>query len=181
MGSLYYLYLTIKGSVQPNKITFFFWGLLPMIGFFAQYEQDISSVIWVTFAMGLIPFLIVGAAFFNPQAYWELRKLDYVLATMAVLSVVIWQATDNPNLALSMAIVADFIAGVPTIMKSYTHPFSEDWRPYALNVIGFGIGIFAVQSWKFEEYSFVVYLFCMTIIFTSIIFFRQKKLAYEIH
>lgn len=176
LGGVYYLYLTIKGDVQPNKVTFFFWGLLPMIGFFAQYSQGVGSLIWVTFAIGFIPFLIVIAASFNPRAYWKITHIDYGLAFMAMITMVIWYLTQNPLLALSLAIAADFFAGLPTLLKSYTNPFSEDWKPYALNSVGFFVGVLAVQSWSFEEYSFVLYLFVITSLIALVIYFRQKSL-----
>jgi hypothetical protein len=176
LGGLQYLYLTIRGKVQPNKMSYFFWGVLPCMGFLAQYEQGGGSVIWVTFVIALIPFIILIAATFNPLAYWGITKLDYALGAITVLSIIIWKATDSPEFALVFAIVADFFATIPTIIKSYTHPFSEDWRPYMLNTVGFLIGILAIQKWTFENYSFIVYVFSVTLCIAVTIYIRQMML-----
>ena len=174
LGGLQYLYLTLKGAVQPNKVSYFFWGVLPLIGFFAQQQQEVGPVIWVTLVLGIIPFIIIGAAFLNPAAYWKLHYFDYVLAAFTVFIIAVWYITNNPTLALVLAILADFFASLPTLIKSYQSPSSEDWRPYALNVFGFAIGILAIQHWVFAEYAFIVYVFCMTLTIAGVILVRQK-------
>ena len=68
-GSLAYLYLTIKGKVKPNKITWFFWGLFPLIAFSAQIYQGVGLVAWATFAAGAAPFLVLIASSFVPQLH----------------------------------------------------------------------------------------------------------------
>lgn len=176
LGSIYYLYLTIKGKVQPNKITFFFWGLFPMIAFFAQSEQDVSSVIWITFAMGFLPFLILLAAYFNPGAYWAIKPRDYYLAAIAVVSMLLWYVTENANLAIIFALIADVFASLPTILKAYNAPHSEDWKPYAINSVGFLVGVLAIQNWVFAEYSFVLYFFLLTTFLAALIYYRQQSI-----
>ncbi len=174
LGGLQYLHLTLKGTVQPNKVSYFFWGVLPLIGFFAQQQQEVGPVMWVTLVLGVIPFVIIGASFINPAAHWKLNHLDYVLAVLTVCIMVIWYITNDSMLALVLAISADFLASLPTLLKSYQSPESEDWRPYALNAFGFAIGILAIQNWVFEEYSFIIYVFCMTLAIAVTILVRQK-------
>ena len=175
LGAIQYLYLTVVGKVQPNKVTYFFWGLFPLIAFFAQSHEEVSSVAWITLAMGVLPFLIVVAAFFNKEAYWKIQRLDYGLAFMAITCMVAWYITNSAVLAIVFTLVADMFASLPTLIKSYTHPHSEDWRPYAINSLGFLIGLGAVQNWMFAEYSFVLYFFILTTTFALLIFIRQKQ------
>ncbi len=177
LGAVQYLYLTAVGKVQPNKVTYFFWGLFPLIAFFAQSHEEVSSVAWITLAMGILPFLIVLAAFFNREAYWKIQRNDYVLALMAITCMVAWYLTNNALLAIMFTLIADMFASMPTLIKSYTHPHSEDWRPYAMNAFGFLIGLCAVQTWMFAEYSFVLYFFVLTTTFTVLIFVRQKQVS----
>lgn len=173
LGSLQYLWLTLRGNVQPNRVTFFFWGVFPLIAFFAQRTQEVSSVVWITLAMGLLPFAILGATYFNAGAYWKVEKRDYILGAVAVFSMCLWYVTKEPNLAIIFALGADFFASLPTIIKSYEFPNSEDWRPYAVNAFGFLVGVLAVQNWTFAEYSFVSYFFLVTLSIATIIFLRK--------
>ncbi len=158
-GGFYYLYCTIKGTVQPNRITWFFWGAFPMIAFAAQIAQGVDLIAWATFVAGLTPFLVVFASYLNPQASWQIQKIDYVFALIAIVGVILWQVTDNANLALTFALLADLAVALPTVIKSYQFPDTEDWRAYMLSAAGFLIAILAVQEWLYENYIFVLYLF----------------------
>ncbi len=175
LGALQYLYLTAKGTVQPNRITYFFWGLFPLIAFFAQYKEEVSSVIWITLSTALLPLVIVAVSYLNPAAYWKLKHRDYFLGGLAVCAVVLWYLTNNAVLAIVFALTADFLAGIPTLLKSYAQPFSENWQPYALNAVGFIVGVLAIQEWVVAEYAYLVYLALITTVFTVLIYVRQKQ------
>ncbi|MDC1205528.1 hypothetical protein N8083_01630 [Candidatus Pacebacteria bacterium] len=167
-GSLFYLYCTIKGTVKPNRVTWFFWGLFPMIGFAAQISQGVGLVVWATFVAGFIPFLVFIAATFNLKAYWEIKKIDYIFAGIGVFSLLLWYVTQNPNLALTFAVLADFAVAVPTLLKVWNYPETETWKTYALGTVGFGIGVLSIQTWTYENYAFVIYLFLVNLLLASL-------------
>jgi len=176
IGGAQYLWLTFHGKVQPNRVTYFFWGLFPLIAFFAQSSTEVSSVIWITLAMGVLPFTILVASFLNTSAYWKINNRDYILAVIAITSMFLWYLTSNPMLAIVFALLADMFASIPTIIKCYTNPNSEDWRPYAINSVGFFVGVLAIQTWSFPEYSFVLYFFLLTLLMAVLIYVRQIQL-----
>jgi hypothetical protein len=159
LGGLYYLYETITGKTKPNRITWLLWGLFPMIIFVAQKAQGVEGLSWVSFAAGLTPFLVLLASFLNKKAYWKTEPKDYYLMAAAVFGILLWLITDNANLAILFALVADLMAGLPTVIKSYHHPETESWVAYAISAVGFGLGILAIQTFSFENFAFVCYLF----------------------
>ncbi|MFZ1250541.1 MAG: hypothetical protein WAR37_03810 [Candidatus Microsaccharimonas sp.] len=159
LGGLYYLYETIRGNTKPNRITWLLWGLFPMIIFIAQKAQGVEGLSWVSFAAGFTPFLILLASFLNKKAYWKTEPRDYYLMAAGVVGLLLWYLTDNPNLAILFALLADLMAGLPTIIKSYKHPETESWVAYAISTVGFGLSILAIQSFSFETFAFVFYLF----------------------
>jgi hypothetical protein len=161
LGGLYYLYETIVGTTQPNRITWLLWGVFPMVIFVAQRAQGVEGLSWASFVAGLTPLLIVAASFLNKDAYWRSEPRDYYLMAGAIIGIVLWAITDDPNLALLFALLADMLAGVPTLIKSYRHPRSESWIAYAISAVGFGISFLAVQTYNFENTAFVAYLFAM--------------------
>jgi hypothetical protein len=161
LGGLYYLYETIVGRTQPNRITWLLWGIFPMVIFVAQRAQGVEGLSWTSFVAGFMPLLIVAASFLNKDAYWRSEPRDYYLMAGAIIGIVLWAITDDPNLALLFALLADMLAGVPTLIKSYRHPRSESWIAYAISTFGFGISFLAVQTYNFENTAFVAYLFAM--------------------
>ncbi len=161
LGGFYYLYETIVGTAQPNRITWLLWGIFPMVIFVAQRAQGVEGLSWTSFVAGFTPFLIVAASFFNKKAYWKTEPRDYYLMAAALVGIVLWAITDDPNLALLFALLADVLAGIPTLMKAYRHPRSESWIAYAISTVGFGISLLAVQTHNLENTAFVAYIFVM--------------------
>lgn len=172
IGGFYYLYETIVGKSKPNRVTWFLWGLFPAIIFVAQRAQGVDGLSWATFAAGLTPFLILMASFLNKKAFWKTQPQDYYLMIAAFVGIVLWVLTDNPNIAILFALVADFLAGVPTLIKSYKHPETESWIAYAISTLGFGIAILAIQSFTFESSIFILYLFLMN---GTLAYFASRK------
>lgn len=158
MGGLYYFYETLTGKSQPNRVTWFLWGVLPMIVFVAQKTQGVEGVSWASFVAGFTPFLVLAASFLNKKAYWETKPLDYVCLLVAVVGIVLWMITDNANLAILFTIFADAAALFPTLLKSIKHPETESWIAYAISAFGFTISILTIDVWVFQSYAFLAYL-----------------------
>jgi hypothetical protein len=161
IGGFYYLFDTITGKTKPNRVTWLLWGLFPMIIFVAQRAQGVEGLSWATFAAGFTPFLILLASFINKEAYWKTQPRDYCLMGAAFAGIILWALTDNPNLALTFSLLADVFAGLPTFIKAYKYPETESWVAYAISTFGFGISVLAIQTYTFENYAFVIYLFIM--------------------
>lgn len=82
-------------------------------------------VVWVSFIAGFTPFVILIAATFNKEAYWEIKKTDYLYGIVAILSMLLWYITKDPSSALLFALIADFAVGYPTLIKTYHYPKTE--------------------------------------------------------
>jgi hypothetical protein len=175
LGGLYYLYETILGKSQPNRVTWLLWGLFPMITFIAQRAQGVEGSSWLSFAAGFTPLLIVAASFINKKAYWKTEPRDYILMAAALLGIILWLVTDEPNLAILFTLVADLFAGIPTLIKSYKYPETESWIAYAISTVGFGIGLLAIQTFDFQNAAFIIYLFVIQIVLTILTIRRPKK------
>jgi hypothetical protein len=108
---------------------------------------------------GLTPLLVFAASFLSKKAYWKTQPLDYVLMGIAVLGILLWIVTKEPNTAIPFTILADLAAGLPTIIKSFRYPTTESWRAYAISAVGFLVCILSIHSFDFQTSAFVIYLF----------------------
>jgi hypothetical protein len=161
LGGFYYLYETIVGKAQPNRITWLLWGIFPMVIFVAQRVQGVEGLSWASFVAGFTPLLVVAASFFNKKAYWKSEPRDYYLMAAAIIGIMLWAVTDNPNVALLFSLLADMLASMPTLIKAYRHPRSESWIAYVISTFGFGMSVLSIQTYNFENSAFVVYVFLL--------------------
>jgi len=96
LGGFYYLYETIAGKAQPNRITWLLWGVFPMVIFVAQRAQGVQGVSWTSFVAGFTPLLIVAASCFNRNAYWKSEPRDYGLLP--------WRPCADPTSGSSLSV-----------------------------------------------------------------------------
>lgn len=139
-----------------------------MIVFVAQRIQGVEDLSWASFAAGFTPLLVVVASFFNKNAYWKTQTLDYILMASALAGIILWYFTNDPNLAIIFSLVADFLASLPTILKSIKNPESESWLAYAISTLGFGISVLAIHVFNFENSAFVIYLLAIQVVLTAL-------------
>jgi hypothetical protein len=175
IGGFYYLYETITGKSKPNRVTWLLWGIFPMITFIAQRAQGVEGVSWITFVSGFTPILIFAASFINKKAFWKSKPMDYYLMIAAIAGIIMWALTDNPNIAIAFALLADLLAAIPTIIKCYRHPESESWIAYGVSTAGFLMGLLAVQTWNFQNGAFVVYLVAINLVMAVLSWRKPTK------
>lgn len=154
-----YIISTLQGKTQPNRVTWFLLTLFTTPVFFAALLGDVQ---WQTLVGIGAPYFNVAAifavSFVNPKAYWKSEPRDYYLGALALLGFVLWLATDTPEIAVALAIAADFLAALPTLIKSFKHPSSEKISSFVLWTISSCLLVLAIQEWKFVAYAFPVYL-----------------------
>lgn len=158
IGSLWYAALTVRGLVRPNRVSWFLWGAAPLIGFFAQLDQGVGLPAMSTLAIGVGPLTIFAASFLNRESYWRVTRFDLSCGIIAVLALIVWTTLDNALLAVLVALAADAIGGIPTILKVWRHPESERSVPFLFGAANGAITLFSLQEWNLVAYAFPLYL-----------------------
>lgn len=172
LGGLSYFIDTIKGKTKPNRVTWFIWALAPMLAFFASISQGVGLQTATTFMAGFMPLLVFIASFINKNSYWDITKFDIICGVLALLGIVLWQITDEPNIAILMSIFADGIAGLPTVVKSYKAPDTENYKVFLGGMIANTITLLTITIWEFEYYAFPLYLLSSCSVLFVLIKFR---------
>lgn len=168
-----YAWATVTGRVRPNKVSWLLWSIAPAIGFFAALSKGWT---WGQFPV-LISFsstaLIFLCSFINRKAYWAIGRFDFICGVVSLLTLIVWAMTKNPNLAIALAIVADILASVPTLVKSWQYPETESWEPFAAGVFNAATSFFAMSIWNFTSLAFPIYLMVINGLL-AIIVLRKK-------
>lgn len=169
LGSIQYFIETLQGKVKPNRVTWFLWSLAPLIAFSAQIQQGVGIQSLLTLMYGLFPAIIFIASFVNKEAYWQITRFDIFCGSLSVVGLILWQITQVGNIAIIFSIAADGLAALPTFVKSYRAPETENYMPYLASSISAAITLLTIKSWSFAEYSFPLYIFVAMLAIATLI------------
>ena len=146
----------LKGETRPNLITWFIWLILQIIVALAQFTAGASwsiiIILVIIFNITLVILLI-----FKGYGYKKYGFEDYFCLLLAILAIVFWQITKNPLLAIFWALIADLSAVVPTLIKVYREPRSENLLSWKLNVLAAFLAILASSKIDFANLAFPIY------------------------
>jgi len=101
---------------------------------------------------------------------------DFAVLLGAVLALVIWIVSNNPLLGLLMTLVAWSFAYMPTVIKSWKNPETEDWFFYLVYMLASVFSILSIQEYTLANLAFPLYLVCANSIVVCVIVFRKRKL-----
>ena len=172
LGSWSYLVDTLKGRVKPNKVSWLLWSIAPMIAFFAMIKQGVGLTALATFTVGFLPFVIFVASFFNKNATWEISKLDIICGALSIFGLILWVITKVGNIAIFFSIVADALAAVPTIVKSFKFPETENSTIFFFGIANAIIALLAIKEWNFQSYGFQLYIVVVNSTIATLIKFK---------
>lgn len=175
IGSLSYLIDTIKGKVKPNRVSFFLWALAPLIGFTAQIKQGVGIQSLLTFMIGFTPALILLASFLNKDAAWKLRPFDFICGAFSIFGLILWYITKEGNFALIFSLMADGLASLPTIVKSYKYPETENPWAYLGSLIAAVLTLLTITNWNFAHWGFPIQTVVINLVMFILIRFKWGK------
>ncbi len=161
LGTAVYLRDTLRGTTKPNRVTWLLWAVAPLLAAAVELRDGVGLRALPTFMVGFMPLLVFIGSFHNPSSVWTIRRIDYACGVMSVVGTVVWLVTRNGVLAISAAIAADFLAGLPTVMKSWTYPETETVYSYVGAVVSMAIVLLTITDWTFEVAAFPAFIVCM--------------------
>ncbi len=162
----------IKGSFRPQRTTWFLMSLISVLFVTSLLAQGDRNAIWLALAIFVGNFLIFLLSI--KKGMGGKSKLDMVIFLMVITSLAIWYITKNPLLALIMSIITDFIAFLPTMVKSWILPWTEEWVFYIFGIISSLLNILSLSIFNFEKSIFLIYFLLSNLALVLIIVLRRK-------
>lgn len=181
-GQISYILTTLKGKSQPNRVSFLLWAIIAFVIFAAQINEGVGWTALLTFIAGLGPLMIFIVSFVDKKAYWKISKLDILCGVLSALAIVLWVATGSGLYAIGLGIIADILASIPTVVKSFNFPESENFVIYRNAMIGATITLLTIDEWTFAIFAFAIYIVLINLLLVLLIKFKfglliKKKLA----
>ena len=174
-GSARYAWSTVRGATRPNRVTWFLWAAAPLIGFAAQLDAGVGLPAVLTLSIGLGPALIFASTFVNPAAYWRISRFDLGCGAVSVAAIVIWRLTGDPALAVIFAVLADLVAGLPTVRKGWAHPETENGAVFVFGALNGVVTLLTIDTWSAATWAFPVYITLLGSTLFAVISVRGRR------
>jgi hypothetical protein len=148
----------LHGSTRPNIVSWALWVLLLGISILAQWSAGAS---WsLIFLIGdFIGTSAVLILCLTGYGYSKYTWVEWTCLALAVIAIIAWQLAHQPVLAILFAIIADLMASVPTVVKAYRDPWSEDPSVWIIICIASLLGIFSTTIFNAANLIFPAYIF----------------------
>ncbi len=164
----------IRGTTKPNLVTWFFWGLAPLVGSYLQLKAGAGLSALPVFMAGFFPVIIFILALVRKNAHWKITIFDIFCGVFSLVALILWVVTKRADISILFAILSDGLAAIPTLIKSWKFPETETALGYTPGLINNTLALFMVRSWTFSQYSFGIYFIVLNL--TLILFITRKKI-----
>ncbi len=161
----------IKGSFQPQRMTRFLILLVSFLFVGTLFSQGDHNGIYIASAQ-LIGSLIIFLLAIK-HGMGGTNRLDFVVLALALLSIIVWKTTNNPTLGLIMSIITDLIGFIPTLIKTWKLPHTEDWRFYMSDVLASFFSLLSITM--FDPKTIIFPLYILLINTTSVIMILTRR------
>jgi len=157
-GIYVYIKETVAGGAKPNRVSWLMWSIAPLIATIASLASGVTWAVLPVFMAGFGPLLVFTVSFVNKNSYWKLERFDYLCGFLSLLALILWAITKIPDIAIVFAIASDGLAAIPTLIKSWKHPETENDSPFTTGLFSSLTSFAAIKVWIFSAYAFPIYL-----------------------
>lgn len=172
IGVVPYIKSIISGQTKPHIFTWFIWGLLTAIAFFAQWSEGAGTGAWVTGMSAAACITIFFMALKNNEH--NITKSDTVTFTVALLILPLWYYTGNALYAIILVTIIDSLGFYPTFRKSYSKPYEEHFLLYTTGAIKFFISLFIMDSFNLTTTLYPISLVVLNTLFVIMLYWRRN-------
>ncbi len=164
----------LKGKTHPHVYSWSLWGLLTILLVALQIKGGAGPATWVTAAAGV---LCVGVVILSlKDGKRDITKSDTVVAILSLIATGFWLIANQPIISIILVIIADGLAFIPTIRKSWYKPYSETLSLYVTNALRFFLTLAAVETYTFLSASWIVFWATGNALFSLMLIVRRKRL-----
>jgi hypothetical protein len=163
----------LKGKTHPHVYSWSLWGLLTVLLVALQIKGGAGPATWVTAAAGL---LCIGVVILGlKDGKKDITTSDKVIAVLSLIAIGFWLIANQPVISLILVIIADMLAFIPTVRKSWKSPYSETLSLYITNAIRFSLALAAVETYTFLSSSWIIAWATGNALFSIMLIIRRSQ------
>lgn len=150
------------------------WSVLSGIAFIAQVLANGGPGVWVMGLTAAACFFISVLASFKTEE--QFKTLDWISFGVALLALLLWRYTKNPNLAVVLVSLSFAVGFVPTFRKGFFSPHEETAVTFAFNVLKFGLSIIALSTFSLSTWLYPATLVVCNALFVILLLVRRNQI-----
>lgn len=163
LGYVFYIRTlsTHAKNIRPNITSWILWTVSYILIVSSYYFSGARETIWVPFIYALANIVILFLIYKHGQ--FRFSTLDITLLLATVVSVAVWIIFRSPFYALVINMAIDGMATLPTALKVYKKPLSEDKRSWLFWGLAGFTNLFAIRAWtpQIALYPILATVFCI--------------------
>lgn len=175
VGYIPYFRDIFRKRTKPHAFSWFVWGILTAIAFFAQVTRGGGPGTWVTGITALACLVISGLALFYGER--DIKMIDWLSLLDALVGIVFWVFTNDPFLAVILVTVIDAVGYIPTFRKGFHKPYEETISTFFLSSLKFLIALFALRSLNLITWLYPASLVLTNAFFVAMLISRRRSLS----
>lgn len=173
IGFVPYFSDLLRRKTRPHVYSWLLWGLITLVAFALQLNAGGGAGAIVTLIAGLVSLAIAGLAFiFHGKR--DVEKSDTVFLVITIIAVAVWLIVKSPELSTILVSAVNLLSFIPTIRKSWRHPYSETLATSEINTLRFVLAILALQNYNLVTLLYPITWLCCDGLFSIMIIFRRR-------
>lgn len=170
-----YAFDIVRGRARPARSTRILFLLLMVVTLFVQSQEFTSWVLLLTIGELASQMLLFGLSF--KYGMGGLSRLDITCYGAFAISLLAYLLTKNATLSLTLLILTDLIAFVPTIVKIWRDPTSDTWAFFVVGgMAAAAASLLARSGNSYGEVIFPAYIFVSNALAAAPIIVHNRRL-----
>lgn len=157
-AQLVYIIQVVNKQVKPSVITWSGWSFLVGIALLSQWVEfgwDWTLVGHLFSALGCT-FIALFSLF---SKNYTIFKKDWVYLLLGICCILLYAISSDALLTTLFAVLADFILGIPTFIKTIKNPINEKSRGWNIAIISWVLTI--LTCYQKDLIYFLFPLYCL--------------------
>jgi hypothetical protein len=165
----------LRGTTRPHRGTWIIWCALALIVLASQWADGgrWSLLLVVAQFVGCAVILTLSV----PRGVGGASPMDLALLGVAAAGLAGWYLAGDPTIATACVVLADSIAVIMMLPKTYADPYSETLSAYVLSTVSVLLAAAAVGSLDAGLLLYPAYLTTADSILIVLMVVRRRRLA----
>lgn len=163
----------LKGKTHPHVYSWSLWGLLTVLIVALQIKGGAGPATWVTASAGLLCLGVVALSLKIGKK--DIILSDTITAILSLIAIGFWLLANQPIVSIILVVIADTLAFIPTVRKSWNQPHAETLSLYITNALRFTLALLAVEHYTILSSLWLVAWAAMNGLFSIMLIIRRRQ------